>query len=139
MGICIYVVFAILRICTDFFLDDVNFEVLDHVILLLTAVSFWVIVSSRCFAPCCCVNKTPDVPEPCPIGRCAPNNPKVLDYPLVVLFAGQGWVGIFEAMLMYLLATDKDLDLDLVRLLRLVWLLVALVGLCTGIMKWKLM
>jgi len=116
--------------------DESLGRVLGRIIVFLTFISFWVMVSSRCCAPCFCASKMPDVPEPCPIGPCKPNNPKLLDYPLLILFAGQGWIGVFQMVVE--LVTDSG-DLTMLRIWRLVWLLVALLGLFTGIMKWKVM
>jgi len=135
MVVCIYLLFAIVHTITEFVTDlNMNLQVLDHLIVLITAISFWVLVSSRCLAPCCCPTKTADVPDPCP-----PSPGKLLDYPLIILFAGQGWVGICEALLMLLASSADEVNMRMWRLLKLGLILVGLVGLCTGLIKWKLM
>jgi len=122
------------------FIDHVSLArilgMLSLIVVLLAFISFWIMVSSRCCAPCICDDKTPDVPQPCPIGPCALNNQKLLDYPLLILFAGSGEIGILLIVAIHFIDAA---NLSIVRLWRLLWLGLAVLGIFTGIMKWKLM
>jgi len=51
-------------------------------LLFVAVIGFWVMISSRCLAPCCC--EMPDTPKPCPPGKCSCSNLVLLDYPMLV-------------------------------------------------------
>lgn len=128
---------------------DSTFEVLriGAGITSLCTFAVWVLaIASRCCAPCCCGLYMEKVPEPCPCGECSLQNPRLLDYPLFIGFGGHVVCNLLLDGPVLRFFPWKPLEeqrrlpwLRLVRLLNVIWILFALVGICLGIRKLQLM
>jgi len=114
---------------------------LENIIALIAFGNFWGLIPSRCCAPLCCGKNMKNVPHPCPCGACSTQNPKCVDYPMFVLYSAAGWVTFVEVWMALFLAdgTGDVSAFRIVRLLRLVWFILALVAVGFGYLKWKML
>lgn len=115
--------------------DLLALEWLIGIVGLLVLVTWIIMLSSRCCAPCCCREKMPDVPQACPPGECSCQNVALLDYPFHIAVAG-------DLATTLLLSILEGLTLDSLRGLRLVvigWAILVCVSACTGFRKFVIL
>lgn len=125
-------------------LADVNGEAFLELISLGAFVTLILMLASRCWTPCCCPNDMPDVPHPCPLGECTLSNPKCLDYPLLIAFMGDAALNVLLEVMWQVMAWSEDSDdwheiahtLKYVRLLNLILVGFAFLGVFTGLRRW---
>lgn len=118
-------------------------EWIINLILLAVFVTWIVILSSRCCAPCCCGPQMPDVPQPCPVGPLSCENLPLLDYPMLIAFGGEFLTGFLVALVYsitdgFLNPRDRDVA-GTARLISVAWIALAVVGAATGLRKFRLM
>uniref|UniRef100_A0A7S2JG81 Uncharacterized protein n=1 Tax=Zooxanthella nutricula TaxID=1333877 RepID=A0A7S2JG81_9DINO len=101
--------------------------------------SLWLLLVSRCFAPCCCAEDMRDVPVPCACRNCSDVNAKrqLLDIPMVVFF-----VTVVVCFISGLLLGESGANPKALRLLRITrkaFLVFSSVACVTGAWKFFLM
>mmetsp|Transcript_35506 Transcript_35506/g.57127 ORF Transcript_35506/g.57127 Transcript_35506/m.57127 type:complete len:205 (+) Transcript_35506:52-666(+) len=146
----LYVVVSIIYALATFgvaillIIEEGNTLVLEWVIAivgLLVLVTWIIMLSSRCCAPCCCRAQMPDVPQPCPPGECSCQNVALLDYPFHIAVIGD----IVTTLVLNLLESVMDHavgGLETLKGLRLVviaWAILVCVSACTGFRKFVLL
>eukprot|EP00440_Ansanella_granifera_P069721 gb/GFBE01075645.1/.p1 GENE.gb/GFBE01075645.1/~~gb/GFBE01075645.1/.p1 ORF type:complete len:277 (+),score=40.22 gb/GFBE01075645.1/:1-831(+) len=107
--------------------------------LLLSLAICLALLIPRCCAPCCCAEKVPDVPQPCPPGECSCNNGKLLDYPLMITYFCKACVTSVEFLLFDFIPLSHLSS----RMTRIIfpapWVICVLVSLAAGTRKYFLM
>ena len=139
------VVYAVATIGVAFIsmMED-NVQVLEWIFGLMGLGVFilWIMMlTSRCCSPCCCKEEMPDVPAPCPPGPMTCQNPKVLDYPIMIGVGGDLVTSFLVDFIVISTASSfEDLEmLKYTRLVSLVWAIPMGIGACTGYAKYKML
>lgn len=113
---------------------------LELLLMLFAFGCFWLLVVPRCCVPCCC--HLPSVPHPCPVGDCSCKNPKLLDYPLMIVFSADGWIRFIGTIAAYTVESESPRVLRVQKVLRalaILWVILSGVGVATGWIKYKMM
>ena len=125
------------------FVENPQPSPLIELVLLGAFVIWFVALSSRCCAPCCCGTSMPDVSSPCPPGPWSWENLKLLDYPMLIAFGGDFFSAIY--LNMFFLGNPGGSSsmfqeaLRTYRLVSMLWIGLAILGVVAGIKKYKLL
>ncbi|CAK9009822.1 unnamed protein product [Durusdinium trenchii] len=122
---------------------NLNTALVEYLLNVGAVVVFVLITTSRCCAPCCCPEQMPDVPRPCPCGPCSSTNLVLLDYPFLIAIGGQFTVEFLVSSLIHWTMDFEYEDgveiLHMARLINVIWMVLATVGICAGLRRYQLM